>query len=58
MFGGYLHHEQHENDDLRFHYEEEKTLDDLKRLVASWRPLIQRWKRSFIELGMEDTRKV
>jgi hypothetical protein len=43
MFGGYFHHEQHENDDLRFLYEEEKMLDDLKRLVGSWRPLTQHW---------------
>lgn len=47
--GGYQQPEEHE---------EEKTLQELKRLVASWQPLIQRWKRSFIELCMEDTRRV
>lgn len=52
--GGYHEQENHS----RFHLYEEKTLHDLKRLVASWKPLIQHWKYCFTELGMEDTRRV
>lgn len=54
--GGYQ--DETGDDLLQFRQHEEKTLQDLKRLVASWRPLIQHWKRSFVELGMEDTRRV
>lgn len=53
--GGYYEHQEH---DEKYQQHEQKTLEDLKRLVASWRPLLQHWKRSFIELGMEDTRRV
>jgi len=57
--GGYYDQEQEENYEYaKYHTQEEKTLEDLKRLVASWRPLIQHWTRTFVELGMEDTRRV
>lgn len=50
--GGY---DDQYSDDASFY--EKKTCDELKRLVALWRPLIQKWKWSFVELGMEDTRR-
>jgi hypothetical protein len=37
--------------------EEEATLQDLQRLVATWRPLIARWKHTFEELDLDDRRR-
>jgi hypothetical protein len=37
--------------------EEEATVRDLKRLVATWRPLIARWKQTFEELDLDDRRR-
>ena len=53
MVGGY-----HEENLEKYQQHEEKTLQDLNRLVKSSRPLLQHWKRSFVELGMEDSRRV
>jgi hypothetical protein len=56
--GGYEEADSNNDDgDARFQRHEEKTLEDMKRLVASLRPLIHHWKRTFVELGMEDTRR-
>jgi len=37
---------------------EQATLEDLKHIVTLWRPLIKHWKDHFVELGMEDVRRV
>lgn len=39
-------------------HQEEIVIKDLRLLVRTWRPILDKWKSYFVELGMEDTRRV
>jgi hypothetical protein len=39
-------------------HEEELVINDLVLLVQTWRPALDKWKAYFVELGMEDARRV
>ena len=38
--------------------EDETLLQGMRDLVAEWRPLLEEWRRLFVELDLEDPRKV
>jgi len=34
------------------------AVEDMRALVAVWTPLLREWRRTFVELDLEDSRRV